>query len=453
MRDQRLLENLQAQHDKDIDEFFGKPTLIDNLHSLQPFTPVNKVAIITESFLPKVDGVAKTTYHTIRYLQETGRKLLIFAPDIAVDHVGESTVIPLRSFSLPQAPETRVALPNPVVARNIYDFQPDLIHLFSPAAMAVNGMAMGRHLKVPVIANYQTDLPGYTEHYGFPRLSGPVSRWLRYIHNGCHLTLAPTHTTIRQLRAIGYRRLRHWGRGVNTERFHPRHSHQKMRERLLNGRDPDSLLCLFVGRLANEKRIDLLLEVARLEGVALTIIGDGALRDELEDLFADTNTFFTGYLIGEELAQAFASADVFTFTGENETFGQVIQEAMASGLPPVVVNSGGAPDVIEDGESGMVIEPTAEAFAETIRQLRDDQQLRLRMGSKAREIAEQRPWSALMAQLEKYYQEAYTMNQRFKRRFGSTWYHNPISIPAELLRTPRSSSKSRQTSSLPGTEV
>ena len=232
MQTQRLLNNLQAQGAKNLDEFFGSPSLTDDRFTVVPYDAVKKVAVLTESFLPKVDGVAKTSYLTIRYLQETGRDVLIFAPDIAVDNVGDSQVIPLPSIGLPQAPETRMALPNPIVARHIEDFAPDLIHLFSPAAMAVNGMAIGRHLNLAVIANYQTDLPGYTEHYGFPMLSGPVNRWLRYIHNGCHLTLAPTQTIISRLRDEGYRRVRHWGRGVNTERFCPSHARAAMRERL-----------------------------------------------------------------------------------------------------------------------------------------------------------------------------------------------------------------------------
>ena len=210
-----------------------------------------------------------------------------------------------------------------------------------------------------------------------------------------------------------------------------------MRQRLLNGRDSQSLLCIFVGRLAHEKRIDLLLEAARAPGVALTVVGDGALRERLEHVFADTDTHFTGYLIGDELAQAYASADVFLFPGECETFGQVIQEAMASGLPSVVVNAGGAPDVVADGVSGIVVEPAPQAFVEVIERLRDQPEARRRMSVNARRAAEERPWSALMAQLEGYYEEAYKMNQRFTRLFGFTNYHRPLSIPARLARRPR----------------
>ena len=104
MQAQRLLDNLQAQHDKSLDDFFGNPSLIDESYTVTPFESVKKVAVLTESFLPKVDGVVKTTYLTVRYLQETGREVLVFAPDIAVDHVGDSKVIPLPSISLPQAP-------------------------------------------------------------------------------------------------------------------------------------------------------------------------------------------------------------------------------------------------------------------------------------------------------------------------------------------------------------
>ena len=144
-----------------------------------------------------------------------------------------------------------------------------------------------------------------------------------------------------------------------------------MRRRLLNGRDADSLLCVYVGRLATEKRIDLLLDVARTPGVALTIVGDGAQREQLEAQFAATDAHFTGYLIGDELAEAYASADVFAFPGECETFGQVIQEAMASGLPCVVADAGGAPDVLDDGGCGLVVAPTRRDFANAVRTLRD----------------------------------------------------------------------------------
>ena len=232
----------------------------------------------------------------------------------------------------------------------------------------------------------------------------------------------------------GYHRLRLWGRGIDSERFHPKHRNEAMRQRLLNGRDPNSLICLYVGRLANEKRIDLLKDVAEMEGISLTIVGDGAKRADLERYFAHTDTHFTGYLYGDELAQAFASADSFTFTGQNETFGQVIQEAMASGLPAIVVDEGGAPDLVTEGVTGFTCSASPSAFATHVQTLRDNPDLLNQMRQNASQFAENRPWSAIMSQLETYYREAYYLNERFKSVYGYTTYHIPFPVPTRLMR-------------------
>jgi glycosyltransferase involved in cell wall biosynthesis len=261
---------------------------------------------------------------------------------------------------------------------------------------------------------------------------------LRYIHNGCHLTLVPSNHTRDELRAQGFKRLRRWGRGVDGERFNPEKRTQEWRERLLNGRDPNSLVCIYVGRLATEKRVDLLIDVARLPGVALTIIGDGAQREELETLFAGTGTHFTGYLLGDDLAAAFASADLFLFTGPNETFGQVVQEAMASGLPTVVTAKGGVRDLVIEGETGYICQERPDAFADPVRHLRDNPERRRHLAVNARQIAEQRPWEVTMAQLEAYYREAVALNERFVGAFGKTNYHRMSLLPMKLLNFRRS---------------
>lgn len=391
---------------------FAREATIHAPDSSVKLAPIKRVALFAEAFLPKVDGVSKTAYLSLRYLQETGREVLVFAPDIAPNQVGGSEVVPLPSIGMPAAPETRVAIPHPLVAQKLNEFQPDLIHMFSPALLSVSGMIVGRQMRIPVIANYQTDLPGYAQAYGYSFLSSIVSDWLRFVHNGCHLTLVPSNWTLRELRRQKYHRLRRWGRGVNAEQFNPARRTSAWRKRLLNGRSPDSLLCIYVGRLANEKRVDLLLEVARTPGVALTIIGDGALREELEWKFDGTGTHFTGYLYGEDLAHAYASSDVFMFTGANETFGQVVQEAHASGLPAVIIDQGGITDLVDDGFTGYLCPPDAEAFARAVIRLRDDPALLHRMSKNARAAVERNSWDAVMAQLEGYYQEAVDLNDR-----------------------------------------
>jgi glycosyltransferase involved in cell wall biosynthesis len=420
MADHRLLEALTHFDPAEIERVFGDEYALKPPDPAVELAPVKRVAIIAEAFLPKVDGVSKTAFLTLRYLQQTGREVLVFAPDTAPSAIGDTEVVALPSLGMPNTPETRVALPNLAVANRIEAFQPDLIHMFSPALLSVSGMIIGRLRHIPVIANYQTDLPGYAERYGVPVFSQPMRDWLRFIHNGCHLTLVPSQTTHDQLRAWGYHRLRNWGRGVNVQRFNPDHRSQEMRERLLNGRDPDSLLCIYVGRLANEKRVDLLLDVACLPGISLTIIGDGGLREELETRFAGTDTHFTGYMFGEELSQAFASADIFVFTGPNETFGQVVQEAMASALPAVVIDQGGVGDLVLEGETGYTCPDDPQAFAAAVRHLRDHPALREQMAFKARQIAVQRPWEAIMAQLEGHYREAVALNERLLRVYPPT---------------------------------
>ena len=389
---------------------------------------MRRVAIIAEAFLPKVDGVSKTAFLTLQYLKQTGREVIVFAPDTAPTAIGTTQVIPMPSLGMPVAPETRMALPTPSVAGYLEEFQPDLIHMFSPALLSAGGMLTGRMRRIPIVANYQTDLPGYSYHYGLPFLANAVRDWLRYVHNGCHLTLVPSQYTLNQLHEWGFHRLRIWGRGVNSERFDPAHFSAAMRARLLNGRDPDSLLCIYVGRLANEKRVDLLLDVARTPGIALTIIGDGALREDLEAQFAGTGTHFTGYLLGDELAAAFASADIFTFTGAVETFGQVVQEAMASGLPSVVINEGGVGELVIEGETGYTCPADPAAFAAAVRTLRDEPALRAQMGFKARQIAEGRPWERVLAQLEGHYSEAIRLNQRLCQLYPS----EPSRLPSLL---------------------
>ena len=418
MSGNRLLDALTSSNPAELDRVFGREYELNVSPAMANLDAVKRVAIFTESFFPKIDGVSKSAYLTLRYLQKTGREVLVFAPDIAPEHVGQSRIVLNPSFSLPFAPETRLAFPHWSVSRSLQDFKPDMIHLFSPVILSAAGMMYGQRHRIPVIGNYQTDLPAYSKHYGFGYFTPVVSNWLRYVHNGCHLTLVPAQSISHQLEEQGYQRLRIWRRGVDLNRFNPAHRTEEMRARLLNGRDPDSLLCLYVGRLATEKRIDLLLEIARLPGVALTVVGDGATREELETLFADTDAYFTGYLFGDELSHAYASADAFAFPGPAETFGQVVQEAMASGLPCIIINQGGIVDLVEHGTDGFICPDDPFAFAEAARTLRDTPTLRHVMAANARAKAMQHPWEAIMQQLEGYYTEAVDIAQRFRQMAG-----------------------------------
>ncbi len=381
-----------------------------------PLAPVRRVAIFAESFLPKIDGVSKSAVMVARHLQQTGRDVIIFAPDNngnTPHFLGPSQVVSVPSLGMPFVPETKIGFPSFFISTHLDDFQPDMIHLFSPAVLSWAGVLFGQNRRLPLIANYQTDFPGYTSRYGMNILAAPVRDNLRAMHNRAHLTLVPSHTIIRQLRTWGFRRLRLWTRGRDIQRFDPSKGNPEMRARMLNGRPEDSLIVLYVGRLAPEKRLDLLAKVVELPGVALTIVGDGAERQNLERDFGP-NAHFMGYLFGDELAQAYASADLFAFTGTNETFGQVVTEAMASGLPALVPNAGGVVDLVLDGMNGYICQEDAEDFAAKVVKVRDNPAHRVRMSDLAREFAATLTWEQLMEELENYYWEAWKLNERLR---------------------------------------
>ncbi|MBZ0309058.1 MAG: glycosyltransferase, partial [Anaerolineae bacterium] len=327
--------------------------------------------------------------------------------------LGASPVISVPALGLPFAPETKMAFPSFQVSSYLDEFQPDMIHLFSPAALSAAGVLFGSSRRLPVIANYQTDLPGYAEKYGYFLFSNPVRDMLRVLHNRAHLTLAPTHSVIRQLKSWGFRRLRLWGRGADLQRFGMFRRSTEKRQKLLAGRPENSLLVLYVGRLAPEKRVDLLREVAKLPEVALTIVGDGPEREVLETLFG-SSAHFTGYLFGDDLADAYANADLFAFTGTNETFGQVVMEAMTSGLPVLVPNSGGVVDLVLDGMNGYICQEDPFDYARKVEKIRTDEAHRRRLSDLALEYARLHPWETLMEELEGYYWEAWRMNESGK---------------------------------------
>lgn len=421
----------------------GDDWRVNTLDSLADRAPVRRVALITEAFLPKVDGVSKLTTLTARHHLNMGREVLIYAPSLRVGDLHTPTtldgarVIAVPSMHPPLVPpESRFGFPY-LKLDELWRFQPDLIHLFSPAALAWTGVHYARYHGVPLIANYQTDLPGYTHRYGLGFLEGVAWAYVRHLHNKATLTLVPTQRNLRELREHGFQRLRLWYRGCDTTRFNPAHRSAAMRRRLLGGRPDDSLVVLYVGRLAREKRVELLREVADLDGVALAIVGDGPLRPELEQLFGNRATF-TGFLTGADLSAAYASADVFGFTGTNEVAGQVVLEAMASGLPVLVPASGGIVDYVTHGVNGFVCAIDPADYARYVRLLRDQPERRRAMAAQARAYASRLSWEDTMTRLERLYCEALEMagrSQGIRARLRQSVRQASGALSARLGRT------------------
>ena len=359
-----------------------------------------RIALYTETFLPKYDGVTNTLCYLLEYLAERGHASIMFAPKGAPPRYAATQIVGLTGINFPLYPELRLVPPLVGAQDELATFRPDVVLLVNPCSLGLAGLRQGRALHVPVAASYHTDLPGYAERYGFTMLRDPLWAYLRWLHNQADLNLCPSRFTQAELQEHGFERVHVWGHGVDGERFHPRHRDCAWRERLTHGH-PDAPLLLYVGRLALEKRVDWLRRVLdALPEAHLAIVGDGPTRPELETLFAGTNTTFTGYLRGSDLSQAYASADVFAFPSANETFGNVVLEAMASGLPVVVPRSGGPVDHVFEGVNGILTDPAdPDDLIRGVRRLVDDPLHARRLGVGARAYAETQSWDAILDSL------------------------------------------------------
>lgn len=359
-----------------------------------------RIALFTEVFLPKTDGVVNTLCHLLEHLARRGHRAVLFAPEGGPTCYADTPVIALPALPIPFYPELRLVPPLVDVRQALADFRPDLIHVFNPVSLGLVGLYLAREMGVPAAASYQTDLPGFVQRWGVGFFSEPLWGFLRWVHDQADLNFCPSQFTLRQLATRGFRNLRVWGRGVDTERFHPRHADPLWRARLSDGH-PEAPLILTVGRLSPEKRMGMLRPLLdALPGIRLAIVGDGPGRWTLEHQFADTPTVFTGYLRGADLAAAYASADLFVLTSANETFGNVVLEAMASGLSVVVPDMGGQMDYVQDGVNGLVYgAEDVDLMIARVACLIEDPALARRMGAAGRAYAETQTWERVLDRL------------------------------------------------------
>lgn len=364
-----------------------------------------RIALFTETFLPKIDGIVTRLCHTVEHLQRHGDQVLIFSPDYGISEYKGAKIYGVSGVPLPMYPELKLAFPRPAIGKVLENFQPDIIHVVNPAVLGLGGIFYGKTLKIPILASYHTHLPQYLQHYGLGMLEGVLWELLKSAHNQAELNLCTSTAMVQELRNHGIERVDLWQRGVDTELFHPDTASQEMRSRLSQGY-PQSPLLLYIGRLGAEKEIERIKPILEtIPDARLALVGDGPNREALEKHFAGTNTNFVGYLRGKELASAYASADAFIFPSRTETLGLVLLEAMAAGCPVVAARSGGIPDIVTDGENGYLFDPTDEqgAIKATIRLLAHKEEREL-LRHNARKEAEKWGWAAATKQLQRYYQ-------------------------------------------------
>jgi glycosyltransferase involved in cell wall biosynthesis len=311
--------------------------------------------------------------------------------------------LPLPSY---EAIDLRFPLPTDVLAR-IEETPPDVVHVATPGPVGVCGLLVARLVGIPVVGSYHTELGPYALHLTRDALvAEAMDVYVDWFYRQCAVVLAPTRQVADALESRGLASVGIWGRGVDTAQFGPERRDEARRRELLG--DDGGLLVLSVGRLSREKRIGVLLDAfalvsRRRPDVRLVVAGDGPARGELSRT-APAGTIFTGELVGDELAALYASADVFCFPSTTDTFGQVLLEAGASGLPVVAAAAGGAPELVHDGRTGRLVAPDEpHALATAILGLAADAELRRRWGAAGREAALARTWPAAIASLADVY--------------------------------------------------
>ncbi len=363
-----------------------------------PAAPL-RVLVVSESFLPQVNGVTNSVRRALEHLQAAGHAAMLVAPSGPEEYAG-ARVHRVRSVAMPTYREFPIGLATQGHLRRLMAaFAPDVVHLASPAWLGHQAGEAARILGIPVVAVYQTDLIGFAERYPFPGAVGAMRSLTRRVHGPADRTLVPSRASGHQLAALGIDRIHPWGRGVDTDLFTPLRRDERLRTELGAGRD---LLVGYVGRLAAEKELGLLAHLTDLPGVRLVLVGGGPEEQRLRTLLPEAALL--GVRHGEDLASVVACLDVFVHTGRTETFCQSAQEALASGVPVVAPRAGGPVDLVRDGENGYLYPPGDGAeLRRLVGGLVENTELRRAMGARAVVGVRDRSWAALNDKLLDHY--------------------------------------------------
>ena len=370
-----------------------------------------RVAVVTESFLPNINGVTNSVLRVLEHLSASGDQALVIAPaseNMPTEYAGHPVkavpVIPTQNFLPTGMP---MGLPQKRIQHLLDGFSPDVIHLASPFALGSYANKMAKKLDIPTVSIYQTDLGGFAKQYGFGIAQSSLQKILYKIHSQTDRTLAPSTSACLDLHLAGVPEVYLWRRGVNTELFNPSKRSNSLRDTWKNG-DQSKIIVGFVGRLAQEKRVSDLKALQSNPNIQLVIVGDGPHRHKLEQQLP--GALFLGFKSGEELAQIYASFDLFIHPGPNETFCQAVQEALASGIPSIVPRTGGPADLVAHGRTGYVIDIFDAAQLNQTVNLHHERTDRKQMRIAARDSVSMRTWNRINNELKAHYQDV--INQK-----------------------------------------
>ena len=373
-----------------------------------------RVVVVSESFLPTVNGVTTSVRKVLDHLRREDHDAIVIVP--AAGAPSQYAGFPVHEVPAIAYRQFPVGLPNPQVQRLIEDFRPDVIHAASPFLLGAQAIAAGARLGIPSVAIFQTDVAGYARRNRLGAATRIAWRAVRWIHERADLTLVPSSASMHDLSQAGVQRLQRWGRGVDLATYHPRNRMSAdalaLRDRLA---PRGETIVGYVGRLAPEKQVERLSALRGIDNLRLAVVGDGPSAPSIEKALRGMPVTMLGSQTGAALAAAYASFDIFVHTGTEETFGQTVQEAHATGLPVVAPRAGGPIDLVDSGRDGLLFGPRDDAgLRSAVLTLAQDAELRSRMGEAGRRRVLSRSWESICDELLGHY-ESVVAGRRIER--------------------------------------
>ncbi|MGN8645324.1 glycosyltransferase family 4 protein [Gracilibacillus sp. HCP3S3_G5_1] len=367
-----------------------------------------KIAIFTDTFLPDVNGVAKTLGRFTKYLDRTNHSYIVISPKQTRKEISAGQIYRQSSFPFPLYKDCRISLPNTIHLKEIIKkFQPDIIHVATPFSIGLTGLHLAKKYNIPVVGSYHTDFDQYLKYYHLTLLSKALWRYMEWFHQPLRRILVPSSVTYQQLQQKGFRNLQIWQRGVDTTIFHPHYSMEEIRKKY---KIKERYILSYVGRLAPEKNVELLPHIAKQLPAVLQkdihwlIVGDGPSKTDLEKDWHQ-NVTYTGFLTQREVANIVAASDIFVFPSETETFGNVVLEALATGTPVVSANAGGVKNIVQEGFTGKLCDcNNIDSFIQAIRSILSDKDWRDQLEQNAVRYAQKQRWEDRFEELIITYQ-------------------------------------------------
>jgi glycosyltransferase involved in cell wall biosynthesis len=372
-----------------------------------------RIAVVTETYPPELNGVAITLKRVVDGLRARDHLVQLVRPrqpkEVSQTASTESDDVLMRGMAIPNYPHLQLGLPSRKQLEPLWTLRrPDIVHIATEGPLGWSALRVARKLRIPVTSDFRTNFHAYSSHYGVGWLSKPIMAYLKRFHNQTLTTMVPTRGLADRLADAGFERLKVVARGVDIAQFDPGLRSTSLRASWGAGEHTPVLMC--VGRLAREKNLPLLIRAyaqAKLirPDIKLVLVGDGPARADLQALVPDA--IFTGTLSRDILATHYASADIFGFPSQTETFGNVVLEAMASALAVLAFDYAGAADNIQHDQNGLLAGlGDDEAFVRLLVDVTQDSARLARLRTAARSTAQACDWHTIVGQIESVMQQA-----------------------------------------------